>query len=291
MLSNVAVELPEDRARVGWWLFVAALGVAAAYIAYSFVGMAVLGVFGYYATRPIYRRLGELTDSDRLAAGATIALVAVPIVVLALYAGVRVVDQAQQLLGGSAGLVGLFQSTFDLGSLPVDQRRQLLATLRDPGQLVSQPRRTARRLLQAGSRVLSALFGTLLLLALSVAFSYFLLERESALSDGLVRLFGGRDTTAYAYAAAVDEDLESVFFGNLLFVLVMTVLATVTYGATNLLAPEGVAVPMVFVLGFLTGVASLIPVVVGKVVYLPVVGYLALQAVRSGGGALAFVAA
>jgi len=48
---------------------------------------------------------------------------------------------------------------------------------------------------------------------------------------------------------------------------------------------------MIFVLGFLTGVTSLIPVVVGKVIYLPVVALLAFQAVSDGGENLGFVAA
>jgi hypothetical protein len=46
---------------------------------------------------------------------------------------------------------------------------------------------------------------------------------------------------------------------------------------------------MVFVLGVLTGAASLIPIAVGKIVYLPVVAYLGAQAVDSGGASLAFV--
>ena len=43
--------------RIGWWIFILLLAGAAAFIAYSLIGMVVLGVFGYYATRPIYRRL------------------------------------------------------------------------------------------------------------------------------------------------------------------------------------------------------------------------------------------
>jgi len=36
-----------------WWLYIAVLGGVALFVAYSFVGMLVLGLFGYYATRPI----------------------------------------------------------------------------------------------------------------------------------------------------------------------------------------------------------------------------------------------
>ncbi|MFC4356717.1 AI-2E family transporter [Halobium salinum] len=292
MFSDADIDPFENRGRLAWWLFVAVLGAAAAYIAYSFVGMLVLGVFGYYATRPVFRRLGEVVDSDRIAAGVTVSLVVVPIVGLSLYAGFQLVQQAQGLLLESTGLVKLLQQYFGFGSLPSGQRERLLTLLQNPRGLVSQPGQSARSLLQTGGAAASAVFGTLLLLALSVVISYALLVRESGLSDALVELFGGRDSTAYAYAVAVDQDLESVFFGNLLFVLVMTVIAAVAYGATNLLAPEGVAVPMLFVLAFLTGVASLIPVVVGKVVYLPVVASLAYQTLGSGGGSggLLFVA-
>ena len=54
---------------------------------------------------------------------------------------------------------------------------------------------------------------------------------------------------------------------------------------TNALAPPGLRVPPVLPLGVLTGVASLVPIVVGKVVSLPVVGYPALSAVGAGGAA------
>lgn len=84
----------------------------------------------------------------------------------------------------------------------------------------------------------------------------------------------------FTYALTVDTDLESIFYGNLLFVLFMSGLATATYTITNLVAPPGMQVPMAFTLGVLTGLASLIPLVVTKIVYLPVVGYLAVQ----GGG-------
>ena len=42
-------------------------------------------------------------------------------------------------------------------------------------------------------------------------------------------------------------------------------------------------------LGVLTGAASLIPLVVGKIVYVPLAAYLAWQARGSGGASLVFV--
>lgn len=287
-MGDKRFEALEDRPRLGWWVFIFVLAIVATYIAYSFVGMIVLGVFGYYATRPIYRRLKKRIDSDGFAAGLTITLVLLPIIVLMFYAGFQAFQQAQQVLGGSTGFA-LTWEYFNLEALSNTQRETFVSALQNPSQFISNPRQTLQTVLQAGRRVLSAVVGTLLLLGLAMTLSYFLLKNDDALSAGLCDLFGGRETTAYAYAAVVDDDLESVFFGNLLFVVAMSVIAAVVYWGTNLLAPQGLQIPMMFVLAFLTGVASLVPVVVGKIIYLPIVGYLGLQAVRLNGNQLVFV--
>lgn len=277
----------DNRVRVGWWAFILALAVAAAFIVYSFIGMVVLGVFGYYATRPICRRLARHIESDGVAAGGTVLLIVAPIVLLVAYIGIRLVQQVQQAFdtGGSA----VFGGVLDLGALPDKQRETVTMLLQNPGQSISQPQQMAGMLLDVGSQVFGAVAGGLLLVGLALTLSYFLLRNDTQLAGGLQELFGGQDTVAFSYAAAVDEDLESVFFGNLLFVVAMAVLAMLVYWATNVLAPEELRVPMILVLGFLTGIASLIPIVVGKLIYVPVVVYLAVQAVEAGGTGLAFV--
>ena len=106
--------LPSERGRLGWWAFVFALGVAAAYIAYSLVGMVVISVFGYYATRPIYRRLDDAIDSDGVAAGLTISLIVLPVVLFVLYTGFQIFQHVHSLLGGpAAGRCGRFSISGD----------------------------------------------------------------------------------------------------------------------------------------------------------------------------------
>jgi predicted PurR-regulated permease PerM len=203
-----------------------------------------------------------------------------PLIVLLLYAGLQVVQQAQQALNSSGLPFGDL-----LHRLPADQRETILSIAQNPQQLLSNP----MELLSTIQPIAATVSGGLLLVSLAVTLTAFLHTKDDDLAAALRQLFGGRDTTAYAYAAALDEDYGSVFFGNFLFVLAMAAIAIATYWTTNLLAPAGLHIPMVFVLGFLTGIASLIPLIVGKIIYLPVVGYLAFQASQSQEVSFAFV--
>lgn len=276
------------RSRLGWWLYVAVLAAAALYVAHSFVGILVLGVFGYYAARPICDRLSVVVDSERLAAALTVVTVLTPVFLVVCYALFRAVRQANRLFDGNV-VSTLLSRLLGVQSASGGGITSLQTLLQTPSSLTTLSGGSAGTLIQRAAGVLSGVFGGLLLLGLSLTLAYALLERDAALSDGFATLAGGRDTTVYRYAHAVDADLESIFFGNLLFVVVMSVVATATYAATNLVAPAGLQIPMVVVLGFLTGVASLVPVVVGKLVYLPVVAYLGVQAARTGTGGLVFV--
>ncbi|SIR66307.1 Predicted PurR-regulated permease PerM [Haladaptatus litoreus] len=285
-MVDVNFESLPSRARTGWWLFILLLALVAGFIAYSFVGMLVLGVFGYYATRPIYRKLSVITDSDGIIAALTLLVVFLPIFTVALYAGFKIVTWVQQLFGTTSDSTLLVKY---LGALSNEQRQAVVSAIQNPNQFVTKPQQTLQTVFDAGLMVTSGVIGAIMLIALAVTLSYFLLKNDDQLSAGIRQLFGGSETTAYAYAVAVDEDLESVFFGNLLFIVSMSIIASVAYWGTNLVAPGSLRIPMVFVLAFLTGVASLIPIVVGKIVYLPVVGYLAIQAMNSNGDHFAFV--
>lgn len=282
-MSDSPVAPPQDRSRLGWWLFVALLAVVATLIAYEFIGILVLAIFGYYATRPINDRLATAIDSDDVAAWATVLVVLIPLLLLVFYAGIQLALQAQQALGS----IGVLPQDL-LQALPVEQRTALQSAFRNPTRLLSNPQRILDVATMIGS-VLGVISGVLLRISLAITLTYFLLANDKALADGFRRIFGGTDSTAYAYGVALDEDFESVWFGNFLFVLVMAVIATVTYWWTNLVAPSGLHIPMVLVLGFLTGVASLIPLVVGKVVYLPVIAALGLQASQAQGTPYLFV--
>jgi predicted PurR-regulated permease PerM len=272
-----------SRDRVGWWIYVLLLAGTALFIGHSFVGLLVLGLFGYYATRPICDHVSTVVDSESLAAVLTVLTVLVPVFLVVFYAGYRILQQLQRRT--NEGVVSMLTSQFmGLEAVPGTDETDPSVLLQHPPSLGRLTSLSSWSGVEQAMSALNGVFGGVLLIALAVGLAYALLEYDEALSDGFATLVGGRETTVYTYALAVDDDLESIFFGNLLFAVVMSVIATVTYAATNLVAPAGIQVPLVFALGFLTGVASLIPVVVGKIVYVPVVAYLGFQATETGSG-------
>ena len=107
-----------NKALLGFAFVLLLLG-AAAFIAHSFVGILALGVFGYYATRPICGRFRRIVDSERWAATLTVLVVLLPTLLLVLLAIVRLVRGIQALaertdaplLAGQLGQLELLPST------------------------------------------------------------------------------------------------------------------------------------------------------------------------------------
>jgi predicted PurR-regulated permease PerM len=65
----------------------------------------------------------------------------------------------------------------------------------------------------------------------------------------------------------------------------------VVYHGFNVLAPAPLTIPFPTLLAIITGLATFVPLVVGKIVYLPIAGLLAYQSVQTESGALLWVLA
>jgi predicted PurR-regulated permease PerM len=86
----------------------------------------------------------------------------------------------------------------------------------------------------------------------------------------------------------VDDDLTTIYTGNLITIGASGLLAVVVYYGLDLIAPAGTGVQFPILLGLLTGVATLIPSVGMKIVYVPYTAYLVWQGVSGNGGPLWF---
>jgi predicted PurR-regulated permease PerM len=279
------VGLPEERERLAWWLFTLLVGVVFAFTLWSFVGTLVLGVFIYYGARPLYRRLRTEFSSDT-SADLTLVIVLVPVIALVSYTVLVGLDQLSQLTGAPLSSYARFIP----GS--TDQATALVENLQGalgPGPMRGQ----VEEALMAAVSAFTTLTAGLAHLVLSFLLAFTLLREDARIAAWFRDQFAPEGSAAYAYAVSVDEDLRTVYVGNVLTVFAVIVLGLVVYNGLNLLAgsfaPAAAGVPVPTLLALLTGLATLVPLVVGKIVYVPVGLYLAYLA-ATGPGPLWFPA-
>ena len=92
-------EFSFDRERIAWWLVAVVLLAAVGYVVSSFLGTFLLGLFVYYATRPIYRRLLRRMHQRTLTAATALLGLAFPGLVLLGYTIVVSVTELGSLAG------------------------------------------------------------------------------------------------------------------------------------------------------------------------------------------------
>ncbi|WP_299331379.1 AI-2E family transporter [Haloplanus sp.] len=277
------------RYRLGWWGFGVALGAALTYVVYSFVGTFVFGVFIYYATRPIYRRVRRVIRQPSLAAAVSLLALTLPAFLLVAYALSIVLNQLRRYAGDGTGLVS---------TLPfVDSA--LIRNVADPATLLElDPTEyltgdgIASALASLGSAADTVAFLGVGAIHLFVMFAlaFYLLRDGSRLSRWSVNRFGDNRGLLRSYGEAVDRDFKAIFFGNILNAVFTGTIGVLVYSVLNVYAPAGVAIPAAALVGLLAGVASLVPMVGMKLVYVPVAAYLGVASLLSDPNTLWFVA-
>jgi predicted PurR-regulated permease PerM len=273
--------------RITLGLFVLLVFVLLAYIALRFVAAAVFGVFLYYAVRPIFRWLDRFALSRRARAGLALTLFGLPFLFLLLYTVAIVSLEVQALLDETSlvtdvvtqitsrlGLSGL-----DLGALEgnLDTVRQFVGGA--GAQFVFGATLTNL------SGVLSTVGSVLVQLLVVVLSAYYMLVDGPRFVDWALSRYDDSGVLA-EYVEAVDPELSDTLFGNIVNIFVTAILAVATFYTYNLLAPGTVDVPYPILAGALAGIASLIPAVGIKIVYIPIAIGLALNAILAGDVAL-----
>jgi predicted PurR-regulated permease PerM len=123
-----------------------------------------------------------------------------------------------------------------------------------------------------------------------LALAFYLLRDDYRLARWFRTRFADDTGVLEAYLRAVDRDFNNIFFGNILNAVLTGSIGVIVYSLLNAVSPPGVSIPAAALVGLLAGVASLIPVVGMKLVYIPVTIYMGALAVVGGNeGALWFV--
>jgi predicted PurR-regulated permease PerM len=278
--------LDMDRSRLAWWALGLGLVGALGFVLYSFVGTFVFGVFIYYATRPIHRRLGRRLRPASLAAAVSLFALTLPALLLMLYALAVGLQQIRPYLDGTDGgttvpALGPYLNATGAVSGP----DELFQSVRESGgeTLLSQETVSAvmRSLGQIGDSISFVGIGAIHLFVM-LALAFYLLRDDHKLARWVRGRFGDDTGVLEAYLRAVDRDFNNIFFGNILNAVLTGTIGVIAYSLLNTVAPPGTAIPAAALVGLLAGVASLIPVVGMKLVYVPVAAYMGLVAVLGG---------
>ncbi|UIP00270.1 AI-2E family transporter [Halobaculum sp. CBA1158] len=259
-------------------LFGLAVAVVIGALAYRFIAAFTVSVFLYYSTRRYHRFLARFRLPARVRAGVVLASLAIPLVLLISYAAVLLVVEARQfvtdtaLVSAAASNIAWFAA---IERIPEFSVQGIYEAYRsgDLEPFVAFATDNATFLTQVVSEFVLNLFVVTIV-------TYYLLVDGDRISDWLLRF--DDDAIVREYLEAVDRELEAVLFGNLLNVVAISLIAIATFSAYNAVVPAGVQVPYPALAGALTGIASLVPIVGMKIVYIPVTAAMAVPALLDG---------
>lgn len=271
-----------DRTRAIWWALTGVLALVVLFVLYAFVGTFVLGLFLYYAARPVYDRLLGPLRYPSLAATVSLFALALPAVLLFGYTLTLAFGELRDFVGDApSGIAAVLEPYVGLADAAERIQTQMDALVADPvGFLTgSGMPDVALSLLGPVTDYFGAVLTGLVHVFLAIALAYYLLKDDDALVGWFQRAFA--DQTFDAYGRAVDGDLQTIYFGNILTAFLTGTIGAIVFYVLATIAPQSVPLPVPILLGLLTGLGSLVPVVGMKIVYLPVTLYLLVMALVS----------
>jgi predicted PurR-regulated permease PerM len=258
-----------DRDRIGWWVIGAVLAMVVGWVVYSFIGTFVFGIFIYYSTRPIYRRLKRFVKPASLAVAVSLILITLPAVLLLAYTIAIGLQELNRFLEHRGLDVDQFEPILD----PYVDISRLFA---DPWSIINNQvtfETLSQNIGEAGTYL--GFFGIAALhLFVIIVLAFYLLRDDHRLASWFTRRFADADGVVELFVRRVDRDYSHIFFGNILNAFLTGIIGALSYGVLNIVSPAAIGIPYPTLLGLLTGVASLIPVVGMKLVYFPLAGYL-----------------
>jgi predicted PurR-regulated permease PerM len=265
-----------DWARTFWIAFGVVLASVVVFVTYSFIGTFVFGIFLYYATRPLYRRVYRRLRQRTAAAMVSLFLLALPVITLLYYTIAIALQEFSR-----------FADTVELGPYAdaVEPYLNVSEAVQDPQSLIATSG-APEALFDTATQLLSyiGVIGTGLIHGFVMfALAFYLLRDGPKLAHWAEGFLDHRGVLN-RYFQEVDRSFHKVFYGNILNAIVTGAIGALTFSIVDFAAPAGLPVPYPALTGLLAGAASLIPIIGMKIVYIPMTAYLGIQAGLAGAG-------
>ncbi|MFW6436248.1 MAG: AI-2E family transporter [Halococcoides sp.] len=265
-----------------WIVLGLVLAVVLATVLQEFLGTFVFALFVYYATRPVYQRLRRYIGSPTLTAGLSLVVIALPVVTLIGYTFAIAYQELDKFIErtDAAAIDPLIARVEQL-----DQFAGLFDLVQDPGSLVTDPNVVdfLGDTFDGAIQYVGLLGSIAIHLFIMLAVAFYVL-RDGPAFGRWMRRFGDDRGVFDTFASAVDRSLERIFYGALLNAVLTAIIGSIVFSVLASLGPAGVKIPYPALLGVLAGLASLIPIVGMKLVYVPMTAYLVVRAIDAGTG-------
>lgn len=243
------------------------------YFTINFIASFVIAIFFYYSTRPIYRKLHPYIKNEILSALTTIIIAVIPIIFFFSY-----------ILSIALIEIRIFMSHFDLTNYYEFLLESLSFNVAD---LIQQPRLIIEEteglepelitdFVEWSILVLQFLSDVFIHLLLMIIILFYLLKDDKKLIKWSNKKISLMSPIWNTYWKRVDNDLHSVFFGNILNMFITGFIAIIIFLIYNLIAPSDVSLAYPVIFGMLAGLSSLIPIIGMKLVYIPIAIYLVI---------------
>jgi predicted PurR-regulated permease PerM len=234
------------------------------FLAYEFIAPLTVSVFLYYSTRRYYYSLRRAHLPAQARAAVVIASLAIPLLLLLSYTVLLLVIEARQFVTQYAVLDIVGENVEWIGATN-DINEFTLRGIYEAYQAGELD--VVIEFFLENLSFLTSLSQFVLNLLIVVIVTYYLLIDGPRFRRWLLNF--DEDAIVREYLEAADRELEAVLFGNLLNVIAISIIAVGAFMGYNALVPAAAEVPYPALAGALTGIASLIPVVGMKIVYLP----------------------
>ncbi len=268
------------------------------WIAWPFVNVIFYAIFLYYATRPLKRRLSPYIKNETLLVATCMFLLVLPIVLVAGYTLLLALAQFNSVVQ-SIGVQSIQEGPLSNMSSVISQMQQGIS-MKDVesgnfSSIVSQKwyqtlygysgsiSGIQALVFSTGMTIIDVIFK--LFLVIVVAF-YMLREDDNIkrwFTSTFPHLVNEREGLFVRYMKAVDNDLQKIFFGNILSIVFFAIIAVIIFTALNTFAPDPrFIIPSPTLVGILCGVSALLPVIGMFVITIPIFIYILIQALMAG---------
>ena len=238
------------------------------YMLISFIDVLIYSVFIYYITNPVKNRIYRIIKSDA-SISLSLFVFVLPMILISIYAG-------------NVALFELSQFTSDIwGGKPPSLLK--FVEVYGKSNMINKIYIKSENVISMGFDIITLLGNVILKTFLAFIIGFYLIKDGSKIRQwflGTLSLFISEKEreTVEKFLDSLDRSFHTVFFGNILTVIATSFIGVCFFHIFNIFAPLELQIPYPLLFGIFCGLATLVPGIGIKTIWVPIFLYLALQA-------------